>query len=50
MHFIVYIEDFFFTADATSIQVITGKGNHSADGRPKIKPAVVTFLKRKKYG
>ena len=34
----------------TVIRVITGKGNHSFNGRPRIKPAVITFIKKKKYG
>jgi len=34
----------------TVIQVITGKGNHSFNGKPRIKPAVITFIKKKKYG
>ena len=29
--------------------MITGKGNHSVNGRPRIKPAVVAFLQKKKY-
>ena len=32
------------------IQVITGKGNHSFNGRPRIKPAVITYIKKKKFG
>lgn len=39
-----------FTLDGkTVIQVITGRGNNSQHGRPRIKPAVSTFLKQKKY-
>ncbi|XP_057378037.1 uncharacterized protein LOC130700002 [Daphnia carinata] len=32
------------------VQVITGRGNNSQNGKPRIKPAVVTFLKQKRYG
>lgn len=32
------------------VQVITGRGNNSQNGKPRIKPAVVAFLKQKRYG
>ena len=31
------------------ISVITGIGRHSADGKPRIKPAVIEFLRDNKY-
>ncbi|XP_028401375.1 uncharacterized protein LOC114524483 isoform X2 [Dendronephthya gigantea] len=31
------------------VEVITGRGNRSRDGKPRIKPAVMDYLKRKGY-
>lgn len=31
------------------LQVITGRGSHSRDGKARIKPAVVEYLKRNEY-
>ena len=33
----------------SNLVFITGKGNHSQGGKPKIKPAVTQYLKKKKY-
>ena len=44
------LKDFICVDGKRVIQIITGKGNHSVNGRPRIKPAVITFLKKKKYG
>ena len=37
------------TRSPAFIEVITGRGNRSRKGKPRIKPAVVEYLKRKGY-
>ena len=36
-------------AGQVTLRIITGKGNHSAMGLPKIKPAVLDYLTKQNY-
>lgn len=44
-----YVYLFLTTTNKRQVRIITGKGKHSPNGEPKIKPAVEKFLERNKY-
>ncbi len=40
---------FFFVGFVGIVTIITGRGNHSENHQPKIKPKIIEYLEGKKY-